>query len=66
MAFSDKEQATIRKALVNFFERIGAGKANDYEVAVFPHVLNTLVSEGRINLGYHSNLTPAKSKEASS
>ena len=53
MAFSDKEQAAIRKALVNFIERVGNGKANNNEIVVFPHILNTLVSEGHIQLNYH-------------
>ena len=54
MAFSDKEQAAIRKALVNFFERVGNGTANNSEISVFPYVLNTLVSNRRIQLSYRT------------
>ena len=57
MAFSDKEQATIRKALVNFIERVGNGKANNNEIVIFPHILNTLVSDGRIQLNYHTSFS---------
>ena len=55
MGFSPKEQADIQKSIVNFFKRIGDGNANTSEIAVFPHILHILVSDGRIQLSYHSN-----------
>ena len=42
LKFTPKEEAEIRAALVQFIQRVGAGKATTPEVSVMPYTLSVM------------------------